>query len=178
MKLNLIFPLCICQFFYSVDSAPTETRSVDSLSERDRGYSSDEDRDFDDRRSYDDRRYRDEYSVDSRDYSVSDYDRDRRPIMHRDSRLYRAPEPEPFYNTGYRPPSYAPSWDSYGKDLSPSRQENKVKVTALWLHDGQLACSNLVNFVLISLHGPLLILSFRCHCFDDLLMVVPGDKIL
>ena len=101
-----------------MDSAPTETRSVDSLSQRDsdrdRGYSTDEDRDFDDRRSYDDRRYRDEYSVDSRDYSVSDYDRDRRPIMHRDSRLYR--EPEPFYNTGYnRPPSYAPSWDSYGK---------------------------------------------------------------
>ena len=106
---------------------------MDSLSktdsERDRGYSNDENRDYDsrrysydrrfsdDRRDYEDRRYRDDYS-DSRDYSVQSdrYDEDHRPIVRGGRGSGRRRDDEPgLYNTGYRPPSYAPSWDSYGK---------------------------------------------------------------
>ncbi|XP_072048822.1 nephrin-like [Amphiura filiformis] len=129
----------------SQDSAPTESHSMDSLSkadsERDRGYSTEDDYDYDDRRysdarrysganrDYDDRRYRDDYS--DRDYSVSDrFDEDHRPIV-RDrgsERMYREAEPG-FYNTGYRPPSYAPSWDSYGAPPSISAMTADSRVS-------------------------------------------------
>ncbi|XP_033641299.1 nephrin-like [Asterias rubens] len=98
---------------HSDEGSATVTETLDSMSHRDQSEYS-KDPYSDDERSYDDHRYGNQQYDDYSYQTYSDqYDDDRQPIA-----TSRREPGSSYHNAGYRPPSYAPSWDSFAQTPS------------------------------------------------------------